>query len=97
MALLDLFRSKVFNSNPSIRISELKKISDANQDLFANIIKKDKNADVRKVAIQRLSAWEAIEWAALNETNDDNKALANKKLGEIAFKEARAIAEFKDA
>lgn len=97
MALLDLFRSKVFNSNPSIRISELKKISDANQDLFANIIKKDKNADVRKVAIQRLSAWEAIEWAALNETNDDNKALANKKLGEIAFKEARTIAEFKDA
>lgn len=89
MALLDLFRSKVFHSNPRIRIQELKNISDINQNIFASIVKKDQNHEVRQVALQRLTEWESLLWASKNEPHDENRKLAQKKLNEIAYRHAR--------
>lgn len=89
MALLDLFRSKVFHSNPRVRIAELKAISDANQNIFASIAKKDTESEVRQVAIQRLTDWEALAWVSENEPQDELRKIASKKLNEIAYREAR--------
>lgn len=89
MALLDLFRSKVFHSNPRTRLNELKSISDVNQNIFATVVKKDTDSEVRHLAIQRLTDSEALEWAASHETHDENRKYAQKKLNDIAYRHAR--------
>lgn len=86
MSLLNVFRPKWQNSDPEVRIKALQELSPENQDIFETVATSDEDADVRNMAICKLTVISVLRQIAKDEQNPANKRTAEKKLSEEIVK-----------
>ena len=84
MKISNWFKPKWKNSNPAIRLAEIKSLDDTNQGIFVSVVKEDEDIEVRKVALERIHD--------LNELKDLLPSLNENSLSQIIKKKLELLA-----
>ncbi|NLB64444.1 MAG: DUF349 domain-containing protein [Fibrobacter sp.] len=81
MSLLDFFRPKWRHSNPTIRINAIRNLDASQQEIFIEVIEKDAEVEVRRVAVQKLNRIDVLR-KLLNDEDAEIREIALQKVQE---------------
>jgi hypothetical protein len=83
MGLVDFFRPKHRHSDVKVRLEAVRALTSDEADILATVAKNDKDAGVRRVAIEKLDRVELLAELAASEADPANRDLAGSRAAEL--------------
>ncbi len=97
MGIFDIVKPKWQHSDPNVRIKEIKNLGDSNQPIIDSIAQRDKNADVRRIAIKKVNSLDVLIAISKNDSDDDLRLIAKQRYSESIVKDLKKLSENKEA
>jgi hypothetical protein len=93
MGLADLFRPKWKHSNPEVRAEAVKQLGDDQAQLLAIIVRQDRDARVRRIALKRIADAELLYEVAEHDPDEALRDAAAEKADELLLATANGADE----
>ena len=83
MGFLDLFRSKYRHSDVRVRLEAVRSMTSDDAEILATVARTDKDASVRRVAIEKLDEVDVLAEVAKKDAEANLRDLASERAAEI--------------
>lgn len=80
MSLLNIFRPKWQHSDSTVRLQAVQSLGAENQDVLAMVARGDAHAEVRRVALRKVTSVDVLRELAQSEVDSENKNIAQTRL-----------------
>ncbi|MGL1933513.1 MAG: DUF349 domain-containing protein [Fibrobacterales bacterium] len=89
MGIFDLVKPKWQHSDPNVRIREIKNLGESNQPIIDSIAQRDKNADVRRIAIKKVNSLDVLIAISQCDAESDLRQIAKQRFSESINKDLK--------